>query len=60
MKQPRLNRNNFESSINVLKCLLATAGTCRNEVRNKTLQQYTSINNKNSQSNNVHAKVTAL
>ena len=54
MKQPKLNRINFESNTNVLKCLLLLIET------NKTLQQHTSRNNKHLQNSNVHAKVTLL
>ena len=37
----------------------ATAATYSDKFKNKTLQKDTSINNKNSQSSNVHAKVTS-
>ena len=39
---------------------LAIATTYRNEFENKTLQQYTGIDNIYLQSSNVHAKVTSL
>ena len=58
MKQPKLKRIHFESSTYVLKCL--TAATSKNELKNKTLQQHTSRNNKHLQSSNVHTKVTLL
>ena len=53
MKQPKLNRMNFESSTNVHYQLLQLIET------NKMLQ-HTCINNKHLQSSNVHAKVTSL